>query len=284
MSVLPLPSSTAPRVALVTGATNGIGHALARRLLAEGTTVIVHGPTTEAVEAARERLLLAGYDAALIETEAADFTKLAEVRALAGRVAGRHPALDLLVNNAAVAGTDTRAVTGDGHELTNQVNYLAPYLLTRSLWGTMGASAHSRIVNLSSTLHRTANFNWGDMDRAKNYSRTGSYAQSKLALTMFTRAAAAIGADRILAVSIHPGIVSSGLLPLYSRVGARVDEGAAAVAHLASPATAITDGAYYYGQSEAPVAPLVDDPKAVARLWKATAKVVGLDQREPAAV
>jgi len=274
--------SISPRVALVTGATNGIGHAVARLLLAEGMTVIVHGPTPETVEAARERLILAGYDPARIETEAADFTRLAEVSALADRVAARHPGLDVLVNDAATAGSDTRTVTEDGHELIHQVNYLAPYLLTRRLWDALGAPDQSRIVNLSSSLHRTANLNWGDLDRAKNYSRTGAYAQSKLALTMFTRAAAAIGGQRILAVSVHPGIVNSGLLPLYSRTGAPVSEAALAVARLCSPSTTLADGAYYDGQAQAPVATLVDDHKAVVRLWKASAKAVGLD-REPQA-
>jgi NAD(P)-dependent dehydrogenase (short-subunit alcohol dehydrogenase family) len=278
---MPSALTAAPRVALITGSTNGIGHAVARRLLAEHTTVVLHGPTTESVEAARERLILAGFDAARIETEAADFARLTEVTALAARVARRHRSLDVLVNNAAVVGTDSRAVTEDGHELTHQVNYLAPYLLTRLLWDALSAPAQSRVVNVSSSLHRAGNLNWGDLDRARNYSRTGAYAQSKLALTMFTRAAAAIGGRQILTVSIHPGIVNSGLLPLYSRVGIPTAEGAHAVARLCSPATTLNDGAYYDGEAEAPVAALVEDHKAVARLWKATEKTVGLE-REPA--
>jgi NAD(P)-dependent dehydrogenase (short-subunit alcohol dehydrogenase family) len=278
---MPAETSTltaAPRLALVTGSTNGIGHALARRLLAEHTSVILHGPTAEGVEAARERLLLAGFDAARIETEAADFTRLSDVAALAVRIARRHHKLDLLVNNAALVGTDTRAVTEDGHELTHQVNYLAPYLLTRLLWDALSAPAQSRVVNLSSSLHRSGNLNWGDLDRSRNYSRTGAYAQSKLALTMFTRAAAAIGGRQILTVSVHPGVVNAGLLPLYGRVGVPATEGADAVARLCSPATALRDGAYYDGQVEAPTAALADDRKAVARLWKVTAKAVGLDR------
>jgi NAD(P)-dependent dehydrogenase (short-subunit alcohol dehydrogenase family) len=271
-------ATPAPAVALVTGSTNGIGHGVARRLLAAGMTVIVHGPTPEHAEGARDRLLLAGLPADKIEIEVADFRDLHAVAELAARIEARHPRLDLLVNNAAVAGTDTRTLTRDGHELVHQVNYLAPYLLSRLLWTPLCMSGHGRMVNVSSSLHRTGNFNWGDMDRAKNYTRTAAYAQSKLQLTMFTRAAAAAAGDRLLAVSVHPGVVASGLLPLYARTGASVGEGVEAVVRLCLPETEPRTGAYYDGQVQAPVASLVNDERALARLWKATAKAVGFDR------
>ena len=273
-SAVPTPSP----VALVTGATNGIGHAVARRLLAAGMTVIVHGPTAELVEGAGERLALAGLPAEKIEFEVADFRDLHAVAELAARVESRHPCLDVLVNNAATAGTDTRAVTRDGHELIHQVNYLAPYLLTRLLWVPLCLHRQGRLVNVSSALHRAGNFSWGDMDRVKHYSRTAAYTQSKLQLTMFTRAAAAAAGDQMLAASVHPGVVAAGLLPLYARAGTPVAEGAEAVARLCLPETSLVDGAYYDGREQGPAAVLVDDERAVARLWKATAKTVGLDR------
>ena len=269
--------TAAPRVALVTGATNGIGHGVARRLLAEGMIVIVHGPTAELVEGARDRLALAGLPAEHIELEVADFRSLDAVAELAARVESRHPCLDVLVNNAATGGSDTRTLTADGHEVIHQVNYLAPYLLTRQLWVPLCMTRQGRVVNVSSSLHRTGNFNWGDLDRAKHYSRTGAYAQSKLQLTMFTRAAAAAAGDQLLAVSVHPGVIASGLLPLYARSGASAAEGAEVVARLCLPTTQVRDGAYYDGEAEGPVGALVGDERAVARLWKATAKAVGLD-------
>jgi len=271
-------ASSRPRVALVTGSTNGIGHGVARRLLAAGMTVIVHGPTAELAEGARERLESAGLPAAAIETETADFRDLRQVAELAARIETRHRRLDVLVNNAATAGTDTRELTADGHELVHQVNYLAPYLLTRLLWAPLNTGGHGRVVNVSSILHRTGNFNWGDLDRTKHYSRTAAYAQSKLQLTMFTRAAAVASGDGLLVVSVHPGVVASGLLPLYARTGAPVAEGIEAVTRLCLPGTDLVDGAYYDGQVRGPVASLVDDERAVARLWKATAKAVGLDR------
>ena len=271
-------NSPASAVALVTGATNGIGHGVARDLLAHGMRVIVHGPTAELAEGARDRLLLAGLPADHIELEVADFRRLDDVIALAARVEARHPCLDVLVNNAATAGSDTRAVTEDGHELIHQVNYLAPYLLTRQLWVPLCMTRQGRVVNVSSTLHRTGNFNWGDMDRSRHYSRTGAYAQSKLQLTMFTKAAATAGGDRLHAVSVHPGIIASGLLPLYARAGAPTAEGAEAIARLCLPDAPFENGAYYDGHAQAPVASLADDERAVARLWKATAKAVGFDR------
>lgn len=282
MTPSPSPVS-AHRVALVTGATNGLGHAVVRRLLADRLTVVLHGPTTASVDAARERIALAGFDTTRLETEVADFTRLDQVAALADRVAARHPVLDALVNNAALAPTDTRTLTPDGHEIAHQVNYLAPHLLTRLLWDPLGAARPGRVVNLSSSLHRTANLNWGDLERERNYSRTGAYAQSKLALTMFTRAAAVAGGGRVLCACVHPGILATGLLPLYARVGVPAAEGAHVVAQLCDPSAPIRNGAYYDGENEAPAAPLVADDKAVARLWKATAKALGLD-RQPAAI
>lgn len=271
-------------VALVTGATNGIGYGVARRLLAEGMTVIVHGPSVELVEAARDRLEAAGLPAERIELEVADFRSLRAVSELAVRIERRHPCLDVLVNNAAAADSDIRILTADGHEVIHQVNYLAPYLLTRRLWVPLAMTRRGRVVNVSSAMHRTGTFSWGDMDREKRYSRIAAYAQSKLQLAMFTRAITVAAGDQILAVSVHPGVVDAGLLPLYARTGAPVAEGAEAVARLCLPATEIRDGAYYESLAEGPVAAIVNDEKAVARLWKVTAKAVAFDRMPTTAV
>ena len=269
-----------PVTALVTGSTSGIGHEAARRLSAEGATVILHGPTQEEVASARERLVAAGAPQERIETEVADFRDLPSVMALASRVAARHPCLDLLVNNAAVGGGESRVVTGDGHELVFQVNYLAPYLLTRMLWAPLCAAEAGRVVNVSSVLHRSANFDWSDLEGARRYSRTAAYARSKQLLTMFSRGAASAAAaagERLVSVSVHPGVADTGLLSLYARAGAPVEQAAQALVQLCDPKNPVRSGAFYDGAIEAPAAPLADNEKAVARLWKATAKAVGFD-------
>lgn len=177
----------------------------------------------------------------------------------------------MLVNNAAIPGPQSRTV--DGNELTFQVNYLAAFLLTRLLTPQLSA-AHGRVVTVSSTLHRTGNINWSDPQRHKLYSPVAAYAQSKLALSMFARAIA-IGQANITAVSVHPGIVTTDMLPMHAKTGAPVADAAAVVAELSRPDTDVVNGAYYDGFSPAHPAPLVDNDEAVLRLWKLTTRLVG---------
>ncbi|MGH3390629.1 MAG: SDR family NAD(P)-dependent oxidoreductase, partial [Actinomadura sp.] len=93
--------SDTPRTVLVTGATEGIGHEVARRLAAYGATVILHARTQHEGEEALDRLVKAGADPLRLHAVAADFGRMQDVTALAERVAAEHPRLDVLINNAA---------------------------------------------------------------------------------------------------------------------------------------------------------------------------------------
>jgi NAD(P)-dependent dehydrogenase (short-subunit alcohol dehydrogenase family) len=256
---------------MITGATSGIGFAAAQRLLTVGARVIVHGPTQPSAEKAVARLVASGAEPASLSAVSADFSRLHEVTAMAREV--EHHRIDVLVLNAAIAGPASRTVTEDGNELTFQVNYLAPYMLTRLLTPQLRAT-RGRMVAVSSVLHRSGNINWADPQRVKLYSPVAAYAQSKLALTMFARAMAHEQAD-VTAVSVHPGIVETGLRPIYAKVGAPVDDAAAVVAQLSSPQVEVIDGAYYEGLAPAAHASLVDNQSAVSRLWKLSTRLVG---------
>jgi NAD(P)-dependent dehydrogenase (short-subunit alcohol dehydrogenase family) len=116
--------------AVVTGATNGIGEAIARRLASEGLTVTLVGRSDERLQAARERIESAVPGAALV-LERADLAELGQVRDLSERLlAGPRP--DAVVSNAALV-TSLDLMTSDGLPRILAVTHLAPYVLLRTL-------------------------------------------------------------------------------------------------------------------------------------------------------
>jgi NAD(P)-dependent dehydrogenase (short-subunit alcohol dehydrogenase family) len=266
-----MPDSTlSSRTVLVTGATSGIGLETARQLAERGATVLLHGRTAEEARAAADRLVAtAGIDADRLCTYAADFTRLDEVEALAHKVVAEHPHLDVLVNNAGIAAPERHTVTTDGNEIAFQVNFLAHYLLTCLLEPALTSDPGGRVVNVSSSLHRTANIQWNDPNRARRYSRLAAYAQSQLALTVFA-------ADpRVTAVSVHPGICDTPLMPLYAHGGVTPAEGATNVVHLCDPAIEIVNGAYYDRAERVEPAPAATEDRTIKRLNKLADLLIG---------
>ncbi|MEU9126157.1 SDR family NAD(P)-dependent oxidoreductase [Streptomyces sp. NPDC048506] len=257
------------RSVLVTGATSGIGFETARQLAERGATVLVHGRTAEEAQAAADQLIAtADVDAAQLCGFAADFTRLDEVEAMARRVVTEHPHLDVLVNNAGIAAPERHTLTTDGNEIAFQVNFLAHYLLTCLLEPALTSDPGGRVVNVSSSLHRTASIQWSDPQRARRYSRLAAYAQSQLALTVFA-------ADpRVTAVSVHPGVCETALMSLYANSGAAPAEGATHVVRLCDPATEIVNGAYYDCDQRVDAAPAATEDRTVKRLTKLADQLV----------
>ena len=186
---------------LITGATDGIGLETAKRLHAEGHTLLLHGRSPEKLAAA-EWQLTDGSGAGLIYTYTADLSRLAEVRQLAEALTQDHDQLDVVINNAGVLrAPDT--VTRDGLDVRFAVNTVSPYLLTQSLLPLLAPAA--RVVNVSSAAQSPV-----ELDALRGKQRfmddMAAYAQSKLALTMWTKAMADAGntGDRVF-VAVNPG-------------------------------------------------------------------------------
>ncbi|MGQ7843627.1 SDR family NAD(P)-dependent oxidoreductase [Granulosicoccus sp. 3-233] len=183
---------------LITGASDGLGLETARRLVSEGHRVLVHGRNEEKVSGVVAEL--AGLPGAgPVESVVADLSHLDEVDALADTVIERHQSLDVLINNAGVLKTRD-AVTRDGLDVRFMVNTIAPYRLTRRLMPLIGASG--RVINLSSAAQAAVNTQ--ALKGEVHLDAMGAYAQSKLALTMWSIALAAEeGAPVVIAV--NPG-------------------------------------------------------------------------------
>jgi NAD(P)-dependent dehydrogenase (short-subunit alcohol dehydrogenase family) len=191
-------------VVLITGATAGLGQALASALAAKGATVLLHGRHQvrgEAVAAALRRAT--GNDR--VAFYGADLASLAAVRGLAERVSVEQERLTVLVNNAGVGRGDAgspRRLSADGYELRFAVNYLAPALLTRLLVPLLVSSAPARVVNVASATQFAVDF---DDPLLVDYDGRRAYGQSKLALIMFTFDLAEELADSgVSANCLHP--------------------------------------------------------------------------------
>ncbi len=185
---------------LITGATDGIGLATAEILLSRGHRVLLHGRNPAKLEDTENRLAgLSANDG--VETFVADLSRMDEVEAMARAVAERHASLDVLINNAGIFRT-ADSVTRDGLDVRFAVNTIAPWLLTRRLLPLIGASG--RVVNLSSAAQSSV-----DPDALARHTGLAdfeAYAQSKLALTMWSRALGLeLGDSGPAIVAVNPG-------------------------------------------------------------------------------
>ena len=196
------------RVAVVTGATSGLGYETARVLAQHGASVVLAVRDVEKGKQAASRI---GGD---VSVQALDLTSLASVRSAAADLRAAHPRLDLLINNAGVMYTP-RQTTADGFELHLGTNHLGHFALTGLLLDRLLPVPGSRVVTVASTAHRLrADIHFDDLQWERTYSRVGAYGQSKLANLMFTyalqRRLASHGTT--VAVAAHPGISRTELL------------------------------------------------------------------------
>jgi NAD(P)-dependent dehydrogenase (short-subunit alcohol dehydrogenase family) len=260
------------RVVLVTGSTDGIGRAAARALAAGGMKVILHGRTKPRVDAALAALSqeLPGAE---LEGVSFDLGSQAAVRRGAEQILARVPALHALVNNAGIF-ADERVVTEDGAELTFAVNHLGPFLLTELLAARLEASAGavpSRVINVASIAHTRGRLHLDDLTLASAWTGYAAYAMSKLANVMHAISLAERHApDRLVAYSLHPGVICTKLLrqgfgPI---AGASTEIGARTVVRLAAEDVASApSGSYFTDGVHTQPAASARDAKQRAALW-----------------
>jgi NAD(P)-dependent dehydrogenase (short-subunit alcohol dehydrogenase family) len=200
------------RIAVVTGATSGLGLETARVLAQHGATVVLAGRDQAKTSAAAD-VIRATRSSAAVETVELDLASLRSVRTAATELAARFPKLDLLINNAGVM-MPPYGLTKDGFELQFGTNHLGHFALTGLLLSSLLAVPGSRVVTVSSNGHRAGRMNFADLQSAKHYQKMAAYGRSKLANLMFTyelqRRLAAARAQTI-ALAAHPGTARTDL-------------------------------------------------------------------------
>lgn len=272
------------RVVVVTGASDGIGAAAARALQGRGDQVVVVGRSSPKTNAVAAELGAEGH--------VADFACLEQVRALAAELARRHAKVDVLVNNAGLIAGSRRTLTVDGHELSFQVNHLAPFLLTMLLRPQLSVGGGVVVTTSSQAgAARDARVTLEDLDMSQGYDALRAYKASKLANVLFTRELARRwGPVGVSAAAVHPGMVRTrwGLNgPLAVRVVVRSpfrlamrspEQGARTIVWLATtrPGKDWESGGYFANCKPAKPSPSADDRGLAAGLWERSESLCGI--------
>jgi len=270
------------KTVIITGASDGIGAAAARKLAASGDQVVIVGRSPEKTAAVAKEL---GAHHLL-----ADFSRLDDVRALAAALLERYPRIDVLANNAGGVMGD-RTLTVDGFETTLQVNHLAPFLLTALLNERLVSSRATVIATASVANRLYGHIDLDDLGNERAYSPNKAYGDAKLANILFTRELdRRYGDAGISAASFHPGVVRTGFATqstspmrfFYNTFGFFLlspDRGADTLVWLASTTPGVdwkTGGFYTKRKPDFTTNPQADDAALATALWERTAALVGV--------
>lgn len=208
------------RLAVVTGASDGIGAVIATRLAAAGAEVVlpVRSPQKGDRAARRIRDEVAG---ATVTTRPLDLSSLASIAALAARLHAEGRPIDILINNAGVMRPPTRQVTEDGFELQMGTNHLGHFALTLGLLPLL-REGRARVTHQTSVAARSGSIDWDDFDSERHYDVMKAYTASKIAVGLFAReldARSRRAGWGITSNLAHPGISPTNLLAAQPTMG-----------------------------------------------------------------
>jgi NAD(P)-dependent dehydrogenase (short-subunit alcohol dehydrogenase family) len=279
-----------PRVAVVTGASSGIGKETAKALAARGWRVIAVGRDPDRSAAAAEEIRAAA-SGARVDMIQADLSLMAEAARAARDIASCTDRIDVLVNNA--GGIPARkVVTREGFEENFAGNHLGPFLLTTRLLPLLRRAAAAaprgsvRIINTSSDASEMIKgIAWDDLETGGKFSPGAAYCHGKLANVLFARALAQrLGNEGIVAHSMHPGTVDSNFIAhadertqayIRSLKALTPEQGADTLIWLATAEEpGRSTGGYFYLRQPRVPNPLVDDVGYVDRLWAESERLI----------
>ncbi|OZD17785.1 short chain dehydrogenase [Rhodococcus sp. 06-156-3C] len=270
------------KLAVVTGASDGIGSVIATRLAAAGAEVLLPVRNSAKGERVAERIR-ATVPGANVSIRTLDLSSLKSVAALVDELTVEARPIHILVNNAGVMQPPSRQVTQDGLELQMGTNHLGHFALTRGLLPLL-RDGGARVTNQTSIAARSGGINWDDANWERSYDVGKAYSQSKIAVALFAReldARSKQGGWGITGNIAHPGVSPTNLLAAQpgmgrdrdtlarrvvdalARVGIAGSVDSAAMPAVVAAAGVAAQGDEFYGPSR-----VVGGPAARLSMWK----------------
>lgn len=198
---------------LITGATDGIGKHLAKKLASEGHHVILHGRNPQKLELALQEVRAVSLRCR-VSNYLADFSKLDDVYRFVEEIKRDFQSIDVLFNNAGLYAGKERKASAENVELTFMLSVLVPYILTTELSPLLEKAADGRVINTSSYMHHFAKVKDLDFGFENNYNPGLAYNNAKLYTIWMTRCLARdffLRGSSITVNSYHPGLISTNL-------------------------------------------------------------------------
>lgn len=276
------------KVCVVTGANSGIGRETVLALAGMGARVVMAVRDRERGEKARAEIV-GETGSNEVDLMVCDVSLMSEVRRFAGEFTGNYDRLDVLINNAGAV-FYKRQVTPESFERTLALNYLGPFLLTRELLPLLKSSVPSRVISLSSGLHKSGKVDFGDLQSEKDYEGMRAYRSAKLMVLMFTyELARRLEGSGVSVNAVQPGFAATNLgrnsgsrlqsfmFGMMRPFQASAKKAAETSVYLASSkeVEGVT-GKCFARMKETATAPASYDQQMQRQLWETTEKLLGL--------
>jgi len=267
------------KVCLVTGATAGIGEAAASLLAKRGATIVGVGRNPKKNKNSAE-MIKTETGNPNVEYLLADLSSQKDIHCLGQQFKQKYNRLDVLINNAG-ATFGERMESVDGIEMTFALNHLGYFLLTNLLKDALENSSPSRIINVSSSLHKLGKINFDDIPFKNGYARSKAYQRSKLANIAFTyELARHFSNQKVTVNAMNPGLVATNVGQTAGGISAKMkglvdriagltpEEGAQTIIYLAtSPDVMGVTGRYFVKEKSIPTSKISYDLEFCRRLW-----------------
>jgi len=272
------------RVFLITGATSGIGRAIAFDLAKTGETVVLVARDAEKMTAVHSQIMTEIQNPN-VDFLTCDLSSIGSVKNFVVHLTSKYPKIDVLINNAAVV-TRERKVSTDGNELMFATNHLGPFLLTNLLYDAFKASGSARILNI--TAPSTTKLNFDDLQRKESFKYLEAFGATKMMNLLFTfELARRLEGTGITANAVHPGLARSSLMnesPALMRwiawmISVPPERLSVDIARLATlPEFEKVNGKFLHKGKEIKAPAYAHDREVQKRLWEISLQLTGLSQ------